>query len=247
METLSSLELAYLATALVIAYAIRGSAGFSSGTVPLLAVVLSLKIAVPLVNFLGLFSSAAILAKDHRFIVWREVKRLILACIVGTLLGLYFFKTLDATHLRRILGVIVVGYAGHTFWSTIGSASKRKLKLSLGAAIPVAGTLAGFVGTLFNMAGMFFAIYLDLLKFAKKEFRATMAATVFTLGLLRGAGYAAVGAYDSETLMACAVALPMMAIGVVIGNHIHANLNQVWFTRLVAGVLILSGTLLLLR
>jgi uncharacterized protein len=247
VEAFTFVELSYLAVALVLAYSIRGAAGFSSGTVPLLAVVLSLKMAVPLVNFLGLFSSAAILAKAHRHIVWREMGRLLMACVLGTMLGLYFFATLETVVLRRILGTLVVGCAAHTLWRTVAPASTRKLKLSLNAAMPVAGAFAGFIGTLFNMAGMFVAIYLNALEFGKSEFRATMAATLFTLGIMRGVGYAAVGAYDYNTLIACAIALPLVGLGVFIGNQIHVNLNQMWFTRLVSAVLLVSGLLLLLR
>jgi len=38
-----------------------------------------------------------------------------------------------------------------------------------------------------------------------------------------------------------------MAIGIFIGNYIHANLNQLAFKRLVAAILIASGVPLLLR
>lgn len=105
-----------------------------------------------------------------------------------------------------------------------------------------------FVGTIFgSMAVMLFAIYLDLLKFGKNEFRATVAAILFALGIFRGVGYAAVGAFDRDVLIACAAALPLMMIGVFLGNHIHANLNPLAFKRLVALILIASGAPLLLR
>jgi hypothetical protein len=48
-------------------------------------------------------------------------------------------------------------------------------------------------------------------------------------------------------MIACAVALPMMALGVFIGNHVHANLAPLAFKRLVAAILIASGLPLLLR
>ena len=116
------------------------------------------------------------------------------------------------------------------------------------AVTPVAGTLAGFVGTMFGaMAGVFFALYLDLLRFAKNEFRATVAAILFGMGVFRGAGYIAVGAFDHDALLACAAALPMMTIGIFIGNRIHANLDPLMFKRFIALVLIASGVPLLLR
>jgi uncharacterized membrane protein YfcA len=74
-----------------------------------------------------------------------------------------------------------------------------------------------------------------------------VAAILLGLGLLRGAGYVAVGAFDREALLACAAALPLMGLGIMLGNHIHARLDQLRFKRLVAVVLIASGVPLLVR
>jgi hypothetical protein len=118
----------------------------------------------------------------------------------------------------------------------------------MAAITPAAGTLAGFVGTLFgSMAGMFFAIYLDLLKHSRDVFRATVAAILFGLGILRGGAYVATGEFTRDVLVACAIALPMMALGIFIGNRIHANLNDVAFKRFVALILMVSGVPLLIR
>jgi len=74
-----------------------------------------------------------------------------------------------------------------------------------------------------------------------------VAAILLGLGILRVSGYVAVGAYDREALIACAAALPLMAIGAFFGNRIHANLDQLMFTRFVAVVVIASGVPLVLR
>ena len=246
MEALSVPELIFFGLVIVLSYAIRGGAGFGGVTVPLLAWILSLKTIAPMVTFLGLLSSAAILARDHRHVVWRDALRILPSCLAGVLLGLYFFTTLDAHALAIALGVFVVLYGTHALRATFRPRTDSRLPLRLVA--PVMGATAGFVGTLFGAnAGAFFAIYLDLLKHAKNEFRATVAAILFALGMFRGTGYLAVGAYDREALIACAAALPLMAVGILIGNRIHATLDQIAFQRLVALVLIASGAPLVLR
>jgi uncharacterized membrane protein YfcA len=109
------------------------------------------------------------------------------------------------------------------------------------------GLTAGFAGTLFgSMAGIFYAIYLDLRQLSKEQFRATIAATLCVLGSVRGIGYYAVGAFNREALIACAVALPLMIVGALLGNRIHANLNPLLFRRFIAMLLIASGAPLLL-
>lgn len=47
--------------------------------------------------------------------------------------------------------------------------------------------------------------------------------------------------------MACAIALPMMALGIFIGNRIHANLNDVAFKCFGAVILMLNVLPLLIR
>lgn len=243
---MAPLDFAFFALVIIISYAVRGSAGFGGVTVPLLVWVMSLKVVVPMVTFLGLISSAVILRKNLRHVQWPALWRVMPFCLVGVAIGLYFFKTLDAHTLARALGMFVAAYGLYALGMTWRPA--RPAAVPMWLATPAAGSLAGFVGTIFgSMAGMFFAIYLDLLKLEKSAFRATVAAILFGLGIFRGLGYAAVGSYDRETLMVCLVAVPVMLIGVWIGNHMHANLNDTAFKRLVAVILIASGLPLLIR
>jgi uncharacterized membrane protein YfcA len=245
MEALSLPELAFFGAVIILSYAIRGSAGFGGVTVPLLAWIMSLKIVAPMVAFLGLISSLAILRHDLRHVVWRDLWRVMPWCAAGVLGGLYFFKTLDARSLGQALGVFVLAYGAYSLWITF---RPSEIGLPMRAVTPIAGTLGGFVGTIFGAnAGSFFAIYLDFLKYAKTEFRATVAAILLGLGILRVSGYIAVGAFDRDALLACAAALPLMVVGAFFGNRIHANLAQLKFRRLVAVILLASGIPLLLH
>lgn len=246
MDALSIPHLAFFALVIVLSYSIRGGAGFGGVTVPLLALIMSVKTVAPMVTFLGLVSSFAIVRRDHQHIVWRDLWRIMPWCGLGVAAGLYFFATLDSRNLARALGAFVLVYGCYSLWATLRPG--RELRLPLTAVTPVAGSIAGFVGTLFGAnAGMFFAIYLDLMKRAKHQFRATVAAILLALGILRGSGYLAVGAFDHDALVATAVALPLMGIGIFLGNRIHAGLDQVMFQRLIAVVLIASGVPLVLR
>lgn len=61
-----------------------------------------------------------------------------------------------------------------------------------------------------------------------------------------GGAYIPTGEFTRDVMIACALALPMMVPGIFIGNHIHANLNDVAFKRLMAVILIISGLPLLI-
>ena len=236
----------FFAVVVFISYAIRGSTGFGGVTVPLLALIMSVKTVAPMVTFLGIISSGLILAKDYRHIEWRPLRQLLPWCGLGVVVGVYLFANLDSETLGNALGVFAIGYGAHSMWRTMRPAPERRLPIN--AITPIAGTVGGFVGSLFGAsAGMFFAMYLDLLKLPKLAFRATVAAVLVGLGVMRGAGYLWAGAFDREALIICAAALPVMALGVWAGNHLHTNLDELKFKRFVAVVLILSGLPLLLR
>lgn len=246
MESLSPAELLYFCFIIFISYAIRGSSGFGGVTVPLLTWILSLKTVAPLVTFLGLISSAAILRTEWRHVAWKDLRRILPSTAAGVAIGAYFFKVLDAHTLARLLGAVVLAYGCHALLATWRPRHGRRLPMAL--ITQVAGAVAGFVGTLFgSMAGMFYAMYLDMLRHGRDVFRATAAAALFALGILRGGAYVISGEFNRDVMLACAAALPVMAVGVWAGNRIHANLDDVAFRRLVAGILILSGLPLLLR
>ncbi len=245
MSSLTAPEVAYCFLVLVISFAIRGGIGFGAAALPLIALVLPMKLVVPVFTVLGIFSSWSIVFNESRHVEWRELLRLLPCTIVGALIGLYFYNAFDARTLARGLGALVLAYGSSTLWQSLRQ--RPAWKWPPGLTLPVTGTLAGIVGTLFGaMAGVFYAIYLDMQKLDKHRFRATVAATLLVLGFVRGAGYLAVGAYDREALIATAISLPLMFVGVALGNRIHTNLSEIAFRRLLSIVLISSGVPLML-
>jgi uncharacterized membrane protein YfcA len=245
MYSLTAPEIVYCAVVVVLSFAIRGGIGFGAAALPLTALVLPMKLVVPVFTVLGIFSSWSIVFSDSRHVEWRELLRLLPYTIVGATIGLYFYNAFDAHTLARGLGAIVWVYGSSTLWQSLRQ--RPAWKWPSGLTLPVAGTLAGIVGAMFGaMAGVFYAIYLDTQKLDKHKFRATVAATLLVLGVVRGAGYIAVGAYDQEALIATAISLPLMFLGVVLGNRIHTNLSEIAFRRLLSIVLITSGVPLML-
>jgi len=247
MATLSGFELVYCALVLLLAYGLRGSTGFGGAAgMPLLALVVPIKILVPLWTLLGFTSSLTILGHDRKHIAPRVLLPFVPWCVLGIVIGLYLFKTLDARTVARGLGVLVLMYAAYVFWTMLrppGATQPVPRVLS-----PLAAWLSGVVGALFGtMATVFFAMYLDVKGMAKSVFRATMSAMLLTLCIVRGIGYWVVGEFTREVWIAFLAALPLMLIGIWIGDRIHVRLSELAFKRLVCVVLLICGVPLLLR
>lgn len=246
MDELTPLGLAYFVAIMVLSFSVRGSAGFGGLNAPLLMLVMPAKIIVPALVMLGIFSSMAIVVRDHRYIQWRAVWQTLPYGVLGIVAGVWFFKSMDARFIEKGLGVFIVCYGLYSLWRI--ARPPRPLRIPPALLAAAMGTTSGVVGTMFGaLAGIFVAVYLDVLNLPKHEFRATMAGTLMLMGIARTAGYVSVGAVDNEVLITFAVALPLMAIGVVLGQRMHAMLNQQGFSRLVGVLFILIGSFLFLR
>jgi uncharacterized membrane protein YfcA len=225
---------------------LRGSTGFGGAVgMPLLALVIPMKVLVPVWTLLGFASSLAVLGRERRHVALREFVAFVPWCLAGVAVGLYFFAQLDARSLARGLGVLVLLYALTAFLSTVrGRTASSRFSL----IPPIAATLSGAVGTAFGtMASVFFAMYLDARAVAKDAFRATISAMLLTLSAVRAVGYFAVGDFTQDAWIAFALALPFMLLGVYIGDRVQLNISETAFKRLVCAMLILCSLPLLLK
>lgn len=247
MESLSTLEMAYSAVVVLTGYAVRGAAGFGAGVVaiPLLALVLPMQTIAPVITLLGITASIGQGIKDREMICWGTIVPVILPALAGVLAGLYLFKTLDQATLGRVLGIFVIVYAAYSLLPS-------RIQLPLVKASPfwavALGAPGGLIATLFGgMAGPLFVIYLDVQRLHKTAFRVTVATLLLMVSGMRVIGYLVSGFFDLKTMLVFASSLPLMVMGMILGEHIHIKVNQQAFTRIVGAILVGSGVALMLK
>lgn len=247
MEFLTPLTGAYCALVLVAGYALRGSTGFGGfAAMPLLALVVPMKLLVPIWTLLTIASSATIVIKDRAQVQRQHLLRVIPGSFLGVLLGLFVFAQLDAVTLARCFGAFVLGYGVWSLRRAGGDAEPAVPRARwLGDA---ASVMAGALGTVFGtMATIFFAIYLDLQRLSRRHFRGTLSAMMLAMGLARGAGYVGVDVLGAEAVLLFAAAFPLSLLGLYLGDRVHMTISDLAFRRIVCAILIVSGVLLLLR
>ncbi len=242
LESLTNMELLLALGILVAAYLVRGITGFGSGliAIPLLALMMPLTLVVPMIGLLDYSASLAHGVNHRRSIQWSEIVPLLPFTLMGVLSALYIFKTGDADLLKQILGGFILLYA---LYSILGRNPHGQLSRRWSF---IGGGFGGLVGTLFGTGGPFYVIYLQLRGLGKTAFRATIA-TIFMLdGAARIVGYGLSGFYSMDTMILVAVSLPVMAIAMVVGGHIHTTISPESFKRAIGLVLLGSGAALLL-
>lgn len=243
LETFSLSQIALSIFIIVLAFLIRGIAGFGSGliAIPLLALMFPLPIVVPVVGLLDFIAASSHGLKHRKSISWRTIFPLLPFTFMGIVAALYLFKTVDAYLLRKGLGIFILMFAFYTlFVKTQGLQGSRYW------AIP-AGLFGGFISALFGTGGPFYVLYLRVMHLDKQVFRATAAAIFLIDGSSRIVGYFASGFYSVNTLILVGIALPLMVLGLYIGEHIHTSLSQQDFQRGISLILIVSGIALVVQ
>jgi len=245
--SVSLTELQWLLAALgvLLAYLVRGATGFGSALVGIPLLVLSMPLAltvlVPVMSALDYVASLTHGVAHRAAIVWRDLWILLPAALTGLLLALYLLHNLDLSLLTHALGAFVLLYAG---WTLLALQPHRQYSRAWGLPL---GLLAGLIGTLFGIGGPFYVIYFRLRRLDKHQFRATFAVTYLIEGLARLGGYALSGLFDRQSLWLVVMGIPMLALGLYLGGHIHSRLSQQGMQRLISVLLLIAGAGLLLK
>ena len=248
MEALGPAQIAFCILVVTAAFAVRGTTGFGGNAiaVPLLTLMLPIHTVLAVMTVLTVVSSLGHWASDWRRIVWREIVRVAPFTLIGVLVGLQLFQSLDTRTLTRIFGAFVILYALFAM-----TTARRTLSPSRRLLWPLAiglSSLAGVVGTVFGgVAGPLYAIYLNILQLDKDRFRVTITTILMVQALMRITGYVALDFYGAGTLLLLGSALPLVWIGAGIADRFSARINQQVFNRVVGAVLMVSGATLLLK
>lgn len=243
IEALTPFQLAASAAILALAFFVRGIAGFGSGliAIPILTLMLPLSIVVPVMVMLDYIASLSHGLKNRDEIRWREILPMIPFSLAGVVIALFFLSNSDALLLTRTLGVFIILFALYTL---SGYTPKSGAARGWGA---MAGLSGGMIGTMFGTGGPLYVTYFKARGLDKAAFRTTLAVTFLLDGAGRLVGFASTGFFNKEFFTMIAMALPVMAVFMYIGGHVHTKITQQQFQRAISVLLICSGVVLLLK
>lgn len=244
MISLSFPELVAMGAAIALGYTVFGLGGFGANVValPLLAHLMSLRLAVPLLLMLDLLSAALLSVRARPLIDRAELRRLAPAMLAGMALGLPVLQLAAERWLLSLLGIFVGGFA---LWSLLGRAGLRPVRAHW--AWP-AGLAGGVFSTLFGTGGPIYTLYLARRIADAGRLRATIGAVVLGSALVRLLLFAGGGLLTQPGLPALTlVALPCALAGYAVGSRLHARLPQAQVRRAVWWLLVASAASLLAR
>jgi uncharacterized membrane protein YfcA len=223
---------------------VRSALGFGDAVIamPLLAMVVGLKTATPLVAFMGPTISVMILARSWRGGDMKSAARLVVASLLGIPLGIYGLARLPEEPLKIALGILILLYG--VFGLARPGARIRNEK----AWMPwLVGWTAGVLGGATNTNGPPVVAFGMLRGWPPERFRATLQAYFLPTGLAILAGHGIAGMWTGQVFRFYLYSLPAIVIGVVLGGLVNRKLTQSVFSKLVYGFLVAMGAVLLVR
>ncbi|KPK87984.1 MAG: hypothetical protein AMJ94_16110 [Deltaproteobacteria bacterium SM23_61] len=225
------------------AFLTRALTGFGSAliSVPLLALLFDLKLVVPLESLLEVGFTFLLIAKVYPKIHKSTLLPMIGGAVLGTLLGTYFLQTLGDPLLKRALGAFVILFAFY-FWR--GDREERSRNLSANWGI-LAGAGGGILGGLFGTSGPPFVAYLAYRLREKEVVRASLIGMFAVDYSWRTLVFAFSGLLSADLLFFCLGLIPALVLGTILGHKIHVRVTEGQFRKIVAGILFVSGILLL--
>jgi uncharacterized membrane protein YfcA len=229
---------------ITLAYVVFGLVGFGSTLVaaPMLAHVLPVTTVVPALALTDLVAAWSNGWRFSQHVVRRELVRLVPALFIGSAFGAWILFTLPLKLLMSLLGVFVVLYAVNGL-----RPQRAKPPLTAGWAWWY-GTAGGVLSALFGTGGWVYSMYLLRRVEDPQQIRATQTAVLMFSSLIRVGLFLLAGRLlDTDLLLLVLLVLPALAGGLYIGHHISLRLDRRRFMQVFYGILLLTGSSLLIR
>lgn len=230
----------YLLAAIIVvsAFFIRAIIGFGSGliAVGLLVHLLPIRTTVTLVYLLDFAASIALGAYDFAHIRWRELRVLLPASLAGVAIGAYVLKVADPQAVMSVLGGFILLYVAYS----VTVRPERLPKVSPAWALPL-GLGGGVLSSLYGGGGPPLVAYLQMRRLAKRDFRATFQSLALVDAFFRGLFYLGLGILTVTVGRLALWFLPLVALGLILGNWVHFRVSERLFFYLALAVLTASG------
>jgi len=215
---------------------LRSVVGFGNALIamPLLAVLIGIRTAAPLVALTGPLLSIGILLFDWKKVDLRSTWRLLLSSVLGIPLGLLFLQNSSEQLVKVVLALILILFGLYSLFS-------RQIPL-LGDrwAFPF-GFIAGVLGGAYNTNGPPVVVYSSLKRWNPEQFRGTLQGYFLPTGLIVAASHGAAGLWSEEVLRLFLYSIPVHTAAILAGNWLHQRIPEGSFDRLVYLLLIGLG------
>lgn len=228
---------------------VRSTFGFGEGliAVPLLALVIPIGIAAPVVVLLSITIAAIVVAQDWHKIHVRSTGWLLAPTFLGIPLGVWLLTSSHPRLVKAALAVVIMAFSGYTLLSARLGKRPPQLDRDSRPWLLGCGFLAGVLGGAYGMNGPPLVFYGAMRRWSPQHFRATLQGYFLPASVVAMAGYWLTGlwvpAVTHYFLLSLTVALPAIFLGRVLNHRLRGEA----FLQIVHGGLVCVGMVLLIQ
>jgi uncharacterized membrane protein YfcA len=209
--------------------------GLALVSMPLLAAVLGIQTAAPLVAFFALVAELILLFYYRSAFNLRVVWRLALASVVGVPLGVWVLRTVDEQVVLTFLGLLIAGYALYALLNF------RLPAIQQPAWAYGAGFLAGVLGGAYNTAGPPVIVYGNCRGWPPAEFKSNLQGFFVLNSTVILLTHFLAGNYNGLVWRYNLLAIPALALGIAAGLALSKRINSDAFRKMVLALLLVIG------
>ena len=170
------------------------------------------------------------------------------AIVTGSIIGGIILKFFPLYGFELFMGafIIILG-----LWFLFGRGGNNDSSLSptppqkASSGDMAVSTFSGLCGGLFGISGPPIVFYLGT-RLAKTAFRSILIAIFLFGSSARVMTYLVMGLMNLRAITLTIVSIPALLLGLYLGNHLFIRIREIWFSRLIGAVLILSALRLIL-
>lgn len=179
----------------------------------------------------------------RRSIGFRRLSIFLVPALCGVPLGFAALSLIDAWMLSLIVGMFLLAYGGYF-------AFRRNLPELSGSWVPLEagiGFCGGVLGAMAGLSGALPSMWLAMRQWPKGVQRGILQPFNMVILSVATAMLALDGGFDATVLRNLALTLPASAIGAAIGLWLFRKLSDHGYRRLLIGLMLVSGLILLAR
>jgi len=211
--------------------------GFSILAIPLITMVISPRVTVPILLLYSMIINIAVLHSSRQHMDFSRIWLLLIFGIIGVPLGTKLLLIVNEELLKLFIGLLILG-----FGILLLKGIRKRIKNEKLGMMPV-GFLSGILGGSISISGPPLIIFLSNQNVDKQTFRASLALYFFLLNIFTLPVYIYNGLITSEVLNYSIKFSPGLIAGVVLGNLFSHKIKEEHFRKFTLSLLIILGIL----
>ena len=240
-------NLIWLAFIVMISYTTQAMSGFGSTILALTLGVHLYPIAqlLPVLVPLDMVVNLYLVIRHHRIINRPLLFRSILPVMgIGVLAGIIAFQFVQGVLLKGTFGVLVVLLSMRELYRLLRNRLEQKALSNLQSTAYILS--AGIVHGIYASGGPLLIYAVSKSNLTKSAFRSTLGAVWLIFSIILTSAYFVAGKFTADSLKFIIVLLPVIVIGILIGEWLHQMVDEYRFKIFVFAVLIFAGISILL-